>query len=82
MKVEQGDVILVKKPDRLGLDTADMVQLIKEFDTQWIAIRFIDEGISTDGEWGKWWLISCQLSLRQSVDVYLSVQTRGAVRLD
>lgn len=32
MKVEDGDVILVKKLDRLGRDTADMIQLIKEFD--------------------------------------------------
>ena len=30
MKVEEGDVILVKKLDRLGRDTADMIQLIKD----------------------------------------------------
>lgn len=53
MKVEEGDVILVKKLDRLGRDTADMIQLIKEFDTQGVAIRFIDDGISTDGDMGK-----------------------------
>nr|WP_241391575.1 recombinase family protein [Yersinia frederiksenii]ULG19885.1 recombinase [Yersinia frederiksenii] len=53
MKVEEGDVILVKKLDRLGRDTADMIQLIKEFDTQGVPIRFIDDGISTDGEMGK-----------------------------
>lgn len=53
MKVEEGDIILVKKLDRLGRDTADMIQLIKEFDTQGVAIRFIDDGISTDGEMGK-----------------------------
>ena len=29
MKVEEGDAILVKKLDRLGRDTADMIQLIK-----------------------------------------------------
>ncbi len=49
MKVEEGDVILVKKLDRLGRDTADMIQLIKEFDAQGVAVRFIDDGISTDG---------------------------------
>lgn len=54
-KVEESDVILVKKLDRLGRDTADMIQLIKEFDTQGVAVRFIDDGISTDGEMGKWW---------------------------
>lgn len=53
MKVEAGDVILVKKLDRLGRDTADMIQLIKEFDSEGVAVRFIDDGISTDGEMGK-----------------------------
>ncbi|HBT0068879.1 TPA: recombinase family protein, partial [Klebsiella pneumoniae] len=53
MKVEEGDAILVKKLDRLGRDTADMIQLIKEFDAQGVAVRFIDDGIGTDGEMGK-----------------------------
>lgn len=53
MKVEEGDAILVKKLDRLGRDTADMIQLIKEFDAQDVAVRFIDDGINTDGEMGK-----------------------------
>ena len=53
MKVEEGDVILVKKLDRLGRDTADMIQLIKEFDAQGVSVRFIDDGISTEGEMGK-----------------------------
>ena len=53
MKMEEGDVILVKKLDRLGRDTADMIQLIKAFDAQGVAVRFIDDGISTDGDMGK-----------------------------
>ncbi len=61
MKVEEGDVILVKKLDRLGRDTADMIQLIKEFDAQGVAVRFIDDGISTDGDMGQWWSPSCRL---------------------
>jgi len=52
-KVEEGDVILVKKLDRLGRDTADMIQLIKEFDNMDVAIRFLDDGISTEGTMGK-----------------------------
>ncbi|MEC5679999.1 recombinase family protein [Escherichia coli] len=48
MKVEEGDVILVKKLDRLG-----RIQLIKEFDAQGVAVRFIDDGISTDGDMGQ-----------------------------
>lgn len=53
LKVEEGDVVLVKKLDRLGRDTADMIQLIKEFDAMGIFIRFLDDGISTEGAMGK-----------------------------
>jgi len=53
VKVEEGDVILVKKLDRLGRDTADMIHLIKEFDEMGVAIRFLDDGISTEGTMGK-----------------------------
>ncbi len=53
VKVEEGDVLLVKKLDRLGRDTADMVQLIKEFDNRGVAIRFLDDGISTEGTMGR-----------------------------
>jgi DNA invertase Pin-like site-specific DNA recombinase len=53
LKVESGDGILVKKLDRLGRDTADMIQLIKEFDDLGVAVRFLDDGISTEGTMGK-----------------------------
>lgn len=53
LKVEKGDVILVKKLDRLGRDTGDMIQLIKEFDAMGVAVRFLDDGISTEGDMGK-----------------------------
>lgn len=53
VKVEQGDVVLVTKLDRLGRDTADMVQLIKEMDTLGVAFRFLDDGISTEGTMGR-----------------------------
>lgn len=53
MEVEEGDVILVKKLDRLGRDTANMIHLIKAFDAQDVAVRFFDAGISTDGEMGQ-----------------------------
>lgn len=53
VKVEEDDVILVTKLDRLGRDTADMIQLIKEFDGMGVAIRFLDDGISTEGTMGK-----------------------------
>ena len=53
LKVEDGDMVLVTKLDRLGRDTADMIQLIKEFDSIGVAIRFLDDGISTEGTMGK-----------------------------
>jgi DNA invertase Pin-like site-specific DNA recombinase len=53
IKVEDGDTVLVKKLDRLGRDTADMIQLIKEFDAAGVSVRFLDDGISTEGEMGK-----------------------------
>ncbi|RLV57825.1 recombinase family protein [Parashewanella curva] len=53
LKVEEGDVILVKKLDRLGRDTADMIQLIKEFDDMGVSVKFLDDGISTEGTMGK-----------------------------
>jgi DNA invertase Pin-like site-specific DNA recombinase len=53
LKVEEGDVILVTKLDRLGRDTADMIKLIKAFDDMGVAIRFLDDGISTEGTMGK-----------------------------
>lgn len=52
-KVKDGDVILITKLDRLGRDTADMIQLIKEFDRIGVALRFLDDGISTEGTMGK-----------------------------
>ena len=53
LKVEKGDCILVTKLDRLGRDTADMIFLIKEFDNMGITVRFLDDGISTEGTMGK-----------------------------
>lgn len=53
LKVEENDTILITKLDRLGRDTADMIQLINEFDEIGVAIRFVDDGISTEGTMGK-----------------------------
>ncbi len=51
VKIEENDIILVTKLDRLGRDTADMIQLIKEFDEFGVAVRFLDDGISTEVLW-------------------------------
>jgi DNA invertase Pin-like site-specific DNA recombinase len=53
VKVEEGDTVLITKLDRLGRDTADMINLIKEFNRMQVAVRFVDDGISTEGTMGK-----------------------------
>ena len=53
MKVEEGDQIIVKKLDRLGRDTYDMINLVKEFSNLGVSVQFLDDGISTDGPMGK-----------------------------
>ena len=53
LKVENGDVILVRKLDRLGRDTTDMIRLIQEFDQNGVAVRFLEDGITTEGTMGR-----------------------------
>jgi len=53
IKMEAGDVLLVTKLDRLGRDTADMIMLINEFDQMGVSIRFLSDGISTEGAVGR-----------------------------
>ena len=53
IKVEEGDLVLVTRLDRLGSDTVEMIKLIKEFSELGIYIRFIKEGLSTEGTMGK-----------------------------
>ena len=53
LKVEEGDLILITKLDRLGRDTKDMIELIEYFDSIGVGIRFLEGGISTEGEMGK-----------------------------
>jgi DNA invertase Pin-like site-specific DNA recombinase len=53
IKVESGDLIIVTKLDRLGRDTSDMILLIKEFDAMGVAVKFLHDGISTEGSMGK-----------------------------
>ena len=53
VKVEDGDLVLVTRLDRLGSDTVEMIKLIKEFSELGIYIRFTKEGLSTKGTMGK-----------------------------
>ena len=53
VKVEEGDAVLITKLDRLGRDTADMISLINHFDKMNVGVRFLDDGINTEGAAGK-----------------------------
>ena len=46
-------MILVGKLDWLGCNTADMMRLIQEFDQNGVAVRFLDDGITTEGTMGR-----------------------------
>lgn len=52
-KAREGDTILVTKLDRLGRNTSDMINIIEDFHTRKISVRFLDDGISTEGSMGK-----------------------------
>jgi DNA invertase Pin-like site-specific DNA recombinase len=53
VKVEKGDLILITKLDRLGRDTLDMIKLVNQFLKLGVHIRFLDDGLSTEGATGK-----------------------------
>ena len=53
LKMEEGDKLLVSKLDRLGRNTLEMLELVTQFDEKGITVRFIQDGISTEGDTGK-----------------------------
>ena len=59
-KVED-DIILCTKMDRLGRNTADMIRIVDTCYKKGIAIRFLENGLSTEGTMGSpttaghWW---------------------------
>ncbi len=52
-RAEKDDLVLVTKLDRLGRSTGDMIKIIKGFEEKGVGVRFLDDGISTDGTMGK-----------------------------
>jgi predicted site-specific integrase-resolvase len=82
INVENGDVILVKKLDRLGRDTADMITLIKEFDDTGVSIRFfLDDGISTEGIMGKMVVIILSAVAQAERQRILNIPMKDALKL-
>lgn len=52
-KSREGDTILASKLDRLGRNTADMINIIDSLHKRGVSVRFLDDGISTEGSMGK-----------------------------
>ncbi|MBE8614797.1 DNA invertase [Morganella morganii] len=52
-RAEKDDVILCTKMDRLGRNTADMIKIVDTCHKKGIAIRFLENGLSTEGTMGK-----------------------------
>jgi DNA invertase Pin-like site-specific DNA recombinase len=82
VKIEKGDVILVTKLDRLGRDTADMISLIKEFDAIGVSVRFLDDGISTEGTMGKMVVTILSLWHRLKGNGFWNVPTKDELTLN
>jgi DNA invertase Pin-like site-specific DNA recombinase len=52
-RAEKDDVILCTKMDRMGRNTADMIHIVDACYKKGIAIRFLENGLSTEGSMGK-----------------------------
>jgi DNA invertase Pin-like site-specific DNA recombinase len=52
-RAEKDDLILITKLDRLGRNTADMIRIIEDLSARGVHVRFLDDGISTEGSMGK-----------------------------
>jgi DNA invertase Pin-like site-specific DNA recombinase len=52
-KARQGDQVIITKLDRLGRNTADMIRIIEDFNDREITVKFLHDGISTEGSMGK-----------------------------
>ncbi|MET5315824.1 recombinase family protein [Klebsiella pneumoniae] len=52
-RAEKDDIIMCTKMDRLGRNTADMIHIVDACYKKGIAIRFLENGLSTEGTMGK-----------------------------
>jgi DNA invertase Pin-like site-specific DNA recombinase len=53
LKVEKGDELIVTKLDRLGRNTLEMCRLLEEFNNMGVSVRFLEDGLDTNGPMGK-----------------------------
>jgi len=52
-RAENDDIIICTKMDRLGRNTADMIHIVDTCHKKGVAIRFLENGFSTEGTMGK-----------------------------
>ena len=52
-RAEKDDIIICTKMDRLGRNTVDMIHIVDACYKKGIAIRFLENGLSTEGTMGK-----------------------------
>lgn len=52
-RAERDDIILCTKMERLGRNTADMIHIVDTCYKKGVAIRFLENGQSTEGTMGK-----------------------------
>jgi DNA invertase Pin-like site-specific DNA recombinase len=52
VRAENGDSIVCTKLDRLGRNTLDMCHIIDQLSEKGVAIKFLEGGISTEGDMG------------------------------
>ncbi|ERT12239.1 recombinase family protein [Photorhabdus temperata] len=52
-RAEKDDIIICTKMDRLGRNTSDMIHIVDACYKKGIAIRFLENGLSTEGSMGK-----------------------------
>lgn len=52
-RAEKGDIIICTKMDRFGRNTADMIHIVDACYKKGIAIRFLENGLNTEGTMGK-----------------------------
>ncbi|EAP9254204.1 recombinase family protein [Salmonella enterica] len=52
-RAEKDDIIICTKMNRLGRNTADMIHIVDACYKKGIAIRFLENGLSTEGTMGK-----------------------------
>ena len=82
IKVEKGDVVLVKKLDRLGRDTANMIRLIRAFDGKALPYGSLTTASAPKARWAGWSSPSCLRSPKLNGSASWSGPMKGGWKQD